>query len=45
MDAGKVDLLKKGTNTLAVYAKSWLVEGQQEGQIDAFVEGLNLGGV
>jgi hypothetical protein len=44
MDAGQVELLKKGTNTLAVYAKSWLVKGEQEGQIDVFVEGLDLGG-
>lgn len=43
MNADQVKLLKKGTNTLAVYAKSWLANGQQEGQIDVFLEGLSLG--
>ncbi len=42
MDAGQVKLLRKGANTLAVYAKSWLVNGAQEGQIDVLMEGLSL---
>ena len=43
MNVAQVKLLRKGTNALAVYAKSQQVKGKQEGQMNVFLEGLSLG--